>query len=351
MPSVAESRPSVISTVAGLRELLREHRKQGRTIGLVPTMGALHAGHRRLLETARPECDVLVVSIFVNPLQFDRPDDLARYPRTFEADCALCQSAGADVIFAPAAVDLYPEEQKTFVDVPELTGNLCGAFRPGHFRGVATVVMKLFGIVQPDRAYFGQKDAQQLAVITRMVQDLNVAVTIIPVPTVREADGLALSSRNKHLTAAERQIAPALYRALSLAAEQVASGERSAAVIRENALRSLHQYPELRVEYLELVRPDTLQPISEIGGSVLIAIAAWLGSTRLIDNVLAVDGSTFRPSRRICHSPIGTIASIRILSFLETNLRYPAPCLYRLNRQRPGELAGQNGRNHQNEND
>lgn len=297
MLSASESGVSVISAVATLRELLRAHRKQGHSIGFVPTMGALHAGHRQLMETARRECDVLVVSIFVNPLQFDRPDDLARYPRTFEADCALCQAAGVDLIFAPTAADLYPEEQKTFVDVPELTGNLCGAFRPGHFRGVATVVMKLFGIVQPDRAYFGQKDAQQLAVITRMVHDLNVPVTIIPVPTVREDDGLALSSRNKHLTEAERQIAPALYRALSTAAAQVASGERSAVIIRENALRVLHQHPELRIEYLEFVHPQMLQPIPEITGPVLIAIAAWLGSTRLIDNVLAAPDTTPDPPR------------------------------------------------------
>lgn len=295
--SAGQSQPSVIAGVAPLRELLREHTKRGRSIGFVPTMGALHAGHRQLMETARRECDVLVASIFVNPLQFDRPDDLARYPRTFEADRALCQAAGVDVIFSPAAADLYPEEQKTFVDVPELTGNLCGAFRPGHFRGVATVVMKLFGIVQPDRAYFGHKDAQQLAVITRMVQDLNVPVTIIAVPTVRETDGLALSSRNKHLTPAERQIAPALYRALSAAADQVASGERSTAVIRENALRVLHQHPELRLEYLELVHPQTLQPITEINGPVLIAVAAWLGSTRLIDNVLAAPENTPDPPR------------------------------------------------------
>lgn len=292
MIAAGEQGLSVISAVAPLRELLREHRKQDRSIGFVPTMGALHTGHRQLMEKARRECDALVVSIFVNPLQFDRPDDLARYPRTFEADRALCQATGVDVIFSPTAGELYPEEQKSFVDVPELTGNLCGSFRPGHFRGVATVVMKLFGIVQPDRAYFGQKDAQQLAVITRMVQDLNVPVTIVPVPTVREADGLALSSRNKHLTRAERQIAPALYRALSVAAAQVANGEHSTAIIRENAIRFLHQHPELRLEYLEVVHPQTLQPITEITGPVLIAIAAWLGSTRLIDNVPADPGNT-----------------------------------------------------------
>jgi len=287
MMPIGESRLPTISTVNALRERVGEHKKQGRSVGFVPTMGALHAGHRHLMEKARVECDVLVVSIFVNPLQFDRPDDLARYPRTFAADHALCESAGVDIIFAPTVDELYPEEQKTFVDVPDLTGNLCGVFRPGHFRGVATVVLKLFGIVQPDRAYFGQKDAQQLAVVMRMVQDLNVPVAVVPVATVREPDGLALSSRNKHLSPAERQIAPALYRALSLSAAQIAAGERSSALLQENALRVLSEHPELRVEYVELVHPSTLQPISEISGPVLIAIAAWLGSTRLIDNVLA----------------------------------------------------------------
>lgn len=276
---------TVISTVAALRQQIREAKQKGLTIGFVPTMGALHAGHRQLMDAARRECGFLVVSIFVNPLQFDRADDLARYPRTFDADRALCASAGVDTIFAPSVDDLYPEEQRTFVDVPDLTGNLCGAFRPGHFRGVATVVLKLFGIVQPDRAYFGQKDAQQLAVISRMVRDLNVPVEIVPVPTIREPDGLALSSRNKHLSPAERQIAPALYRALSLAAKQIASGERAAAIIQENVLQFLGQHPELRVEYFELVDPLTLHPIAEINGPVLIAIAAWLGPTRLIDNV------------------------------------------------------------------
>ena len=275
----------IIPTITALRQQVREAKQKGLIVGFVPTMGALHAGHRQLMETARRECGFLVVSIFVNPLQFDRADDLARYPRTLDADRALCASAGVDVIFAPTANELYPEEQKTFVDVPDLTENLCGAFRPGHFRGVATVVLKLFGIVQPDRAYFGQKDAQQLAVIDRMVRDLNVPVEIVPVPTIREPDGLALSSRNKHLSPAERQTATALYRALSLAAEQIASGERSAPLIRENALRFLQHHPEIRVEYFELVDPLTLQPLVEISGPVLIAAAAWLGSTRLIDNI------------------------------------------------------------------
>lgn len=283
--------PAVFSSIPALRREIRDAKQKGLTVGFVPTMGALHAGHCRLIELARRECGFVVVSIFVNPLQFDRLDDLARYPRTLEADLALCASAGADVIFAPTVDDLYPEEQRAFIDIPDLTQNLCGAFRPGHFRGVATVVLKLFGIVQPDRAYFGQKDAQQLAVIRRMVLDLNIPIEIVSVPTIREEDGLALSSRNKHLSPAERQVAPALYRALSLATEQIVSGERTAARIRERALQPLQEHPEFSVEYFEIVDPLTLQPVEEICGSVLIAAAAWLGSTRLIDNVLWTPGA------------------------------------------------------------
>jgi pantoate--beta-alanine ligase len=278
---------SVVPAVAPLRQAVRDAKQKGLVVGFVPTMGALHGGHRQLMEIARRECGFVVVSIFVNPLQFDRPDDLARYPRAMDADQALCSSAGVDVIFAPTVEELYPREQKTFVDVPDLTRNLCGEFRPGHFRGVATVVLKLFGIVQPDRAYFGQKDAQQLAVIQRMVDDLNVPVEIIPVPTVREPDGLALSSRNKHLSAAERQIAPALYRALVLASGRIASGERSVHAVREKALQFLRRHPELKIEYLEFVDPFTLEPLQELSGRVLIATAGWLGQTRLIDNVLS----------------------------------------------------------------
>jgi len=287
MNTAPSTNVSVIPAVGPLRHAVRDANQKGLTVGFVPTMGALHAGHRQLIETARRECGFVVVSIFVNPLQFDRPDDLARYPRTLDADQALCSSAGVDVIFAPSVEALYPREQKTFVDVPDLTRNLCGEFRPGHFRGVATVVLKLFGIVQPDRAYFGQKDAQQLAVIQCMVEDLNVPVAIIPVPTVREPDGLALSSRNKHLSAAERQIAPALYRALALASGRIASGERSVHAVREKALQFLRRHPELKIEYFEVVDPVTLEPLQHLSGRVLIATAAWLGQTRLIDNVLS----------------------------------------------------------------
>jgi pantoate--beta-alanine ligase len=248
-------------------------------------MGALHRGHATLLERARRENDFVVASIFVNPIQFDRKEDLDRYPRTMEDDLRVCDGCGVDLVFAPAPVDLYPREQLVFVDSAELSAHLCGAHRPGHFRGVATVVLKLFNIVQPDRAYFGEKDAQQLALIRRMVEDLNVPVTVVPVATVREADGLALSSRNKHLTAEQRAIAPVLYRALCTAVEAISAGERSVDAVRGRALAVLEREPEVRVEYFEVTDPDTMTPAEQIAGKVLVAGAIWLGSTRLIDNM------------------------------------------------------------------
>ncbi len=248
-------------------------------------MGALHAGHAKLLETARRENDIVVASIFVNPLQFDRQDDLEAYPRTMQQDLEICAMAGVDLVFAPASTQLYPHEQLTFVESPALSQYLCGEFRPGHFRGVATVVLKLLNIVQPDRAYFGEKDAQQLAVIRRMVADLNVPVTIVPVATVREPDGLALSSRNKHLTSYQRAIAPALSRALKDAIRSIDNGEVSADRIEKTATAFLASYPEVRVEYFKVTSPGTLAPVQRIDGPVLIAAAIWLGATRLIDNV------------------------------------------------------------------
>src|SRR5271157_5719801 len=198
----------VVHTVAGAREAVARFRAAGKTIGLVPTMGALHAGHGRLIESARDECGAVVVSVFVNPIQFDRQDDYERYPRTLASDTAFAEARGADLVFAPEIAEMYPRRQRAYVDVEVLTEHLCGQFRSGHFRGVATVVAKLLNIVQPDRAYFGEKDAQQLAVIRRMAADLNLPVKIVGVPTVREADGLALSSRNQHLSAEERSVAP-----------------------------------------------------------------------------------------------------------------------------------------------
>jgi pantoate--beta-alanine ligase len=281
--------PEVIAGISGLRARLDRSRtpngSRGGSIGLVPTMGALHRGHAKLFEIARKENDFLVASIFVNPIQFDRKEDLENYPRTMEDDLRICDAGGVDLVFTPSASDLYPQEQLTFVESPALSAHLCGAHRPGHFSGVATVVLKLFNITQPDRAYFGEKDAQQLAIIRRMVVDLNVPVTVVPVATVREEDGLALSSRNKHLTPEQRRIAPVLSCALRAAAGLIGKGERSTAVMREAALAIFARHPEARVEYFEVTTADTLTPVKRIEGPVLIAGAIWLGSTRLIDNI------------------------------------------------------------------
>ena len=275
----------VVQTIDEVRAALTARRESG-AIGLVPTMGALHAGHARLVERARAECATVVVSIFINPLQFDRADDLARYPRPLEADLALCERLGVDAVFAPSAEEIYPEPPDVRVHVGQTAKYLCGAFRPGHFDGVATVVLKLFDIVQPDVAYFGEKDAQQLAIIRRMVADLNVPVKIAPVATVREADGLALSSRNQHLNAAERALAPALFRALTAAREAVAAGAGDAETVKRSAAATVPADERLRLEYLELVDPRTFQPVRRITGPVVAAGALWVGATRLIDNVL-----------------------------------------------------------------
>lgn len=273
--------PEVYSEIAALRGRL----DRVASIGLVPTMGALHRGHAKLLEIARRENDLVVASIFVNPTQFDRKEDLENYPRTMEEDLRVCDSCGVDLVFAPAAAEMYPSESVTFVDLPALTTHLCGAHRPGHFRGVATVVLKLLNIVQPHRAYFGEKDAQQLAVIRRMVADLNVPVSIVPVATVREDDGLALSSRNKHLTPEQRAVAPLLSRALGAAITAIDQGERSSETLRNTAHATFSRYSEARLEYFEITDPGTLIPVERIAGPVLIAVAMWLGTTRLIDNM------------------------------------------------------------------
>jgi pantoate--beta-alanine ligase len=277
--------PEVITGAGKLRDRLWMRRSRGASTGLVPTMGALHRGHTALLAAARRENNLVVASIFVNPIQFDRAEDLEKYPRTMEDDLRVCESCGVDVVFAPSDGDLYPREQLTFVESPLLSAGLCGAHRPGHFRGVATVVLKLFNIVQPERAYFGEKDAQQLAIIRRMVEDLNVPVTVVPVATVREDDGLALSSRNKHLTVTEREIAPVLSRALRGTVDSMEWGERRVSNLREAALGMFARYPEARVEYFDITDPDTLQPVERVEGPVLIAGAMWLGFTRLIDNM------------------------------------------------------------------
>jgi pantoate--beta-alanine ligase len=275
----------IVESIGTVRKRLADVRRNGSTIGLVPTMGALHAGHIRLIELARRECDSVTVSIFINPLQFDRPEDLRQYPRTLEDDVAVCRQLGVDFVFAPSADEMYPRPPVCTVDVGRLADHLCGAFRPGHFRGVATVVLKLLQIVQPNRAYFGEKDAQQLAIVRQMVADFNEPVAIVEVPTVREPDGLALSSRNRLLSAAERPLAVALYRALREAERQISVGSREAGVIKAEARKRIPDVAGLRLEYLEIVDPDGLQPLDRVNGPVRIAGALWVGSTRLIDNI------------------------------------------------------------------
>ncbi len=275
----------VCPTIAAVREAVRTAREQGKTIGVVPTMGALHEGHASLMRQARAETGYLVVTVFVNPLQFDRPEDLARYPRDLATDVKLCERMGAEAVFAPSAEEMYPGELLTTVEVTGVSDKLEGEFRPGHFKGVATVVAKLLNIVGADRAYFGEKDAQQLAVIQKMAADLNLPSRIVPVATVRERDGLALSSRNRLLTEEQRRVAPALYRALSAARDRIQGGA-SPGEAREAALAALAATPDIQVQYLEVADAATMQPVERIEGHVRVAAAVWLGKVRLIDNVL-----------------------------------------------------------------
>jgi len=278
----------IVSPVLEVRRLLDSVRHNGKSIALVPTMGALHAGHASLISAARKGADFVVVSIFVNPLQFGPNEDYLRYPRPLDKDAELCKALGVDVIFAPAVEDIYAGEQLSFVEVPKLTQHLCGAFRPGHFRGVATVVLKLFNVIQPGSAYFGEKDYQQLCVVRRMVQDFNLPLSIVPVATLREPDGLALSSRNVYLDPKQRALAPILFRTLSLASEMVNNGETDAAKVKQSALQQLQAASEVQVEYFEVV-DDEVQPVVTIAGKVRIASAIWIGKTRLIDNIAAGD--------------------------------------------------------------
>ena len=278
---------SIVETIADLRARVATRRSAG-ALGLVPTMGALHEGHASLIRQARAECATVVVSIFVNPIQFDRPEDLERYPRSLDVDSALCASLGVDVVFAPSVAEMYPSPLECRVEVGRLADHLCGTFRPGHFSGVATVVLKLFQIVQPDRAYFGEKDAQQLAVIRRLVSDFNVPTTVVGVPTVREADGLALSSRNQRLDSSERQLAPALFHALQQVKTAVAAGVTSVGDLKQLAASQIPSDPRVRLEYLDIVDPLDFQPVERITGPVVAAGALWVGTTRLIDNMRCV---------------------------------------------------------------
>ncbi len=269
-----------------MKELSGAARSEGQRIGFVPTMGALHEGHLALISRARAECDEVVLSIYVNPLQFGPHEDLAAYPRDLERDAWMAREAGVTILFAPADGEIHLPDQRTFVEVTGLQDTLCGRIRPGHFRGVTTVVAKLFAIVRPHVAYFGEKDAQQLRIIRRMVRDLHMEVAIVGCPTARAADGLAMSSRNAYLNGAERQAAPALHRALAAAAASVEAGERDAARVVDLVRAALAAEPLARIDYVEAVDDDSLQPVSEIRGRVLLAGAVFFGKARLIDNVV-----------------------------------------------------------------
>ena len=276
----------VAKTITAVRAAVRQARQQGKTIGLVPTMGALHRGHVWLVEAAARQCDFVAVSIFVNPTQFGPSDDFNKYPRPIEQDLAICREHGVDLVFAPSPQEMYGDEVLTWVEVERLTDPLCGSFRPGHFRGVTTVCAKFFNIVLPDVAFFGQKDAQQAVVIRRMVRDLNMPLEIVVCPTVREPDGLAMSSRNQYLTAEQRGQAATIYRALAHAEDQIRRGIRDAHTVAAGVIGILRQVPGVEIQYVSIVDAESLQAADPVSGKVLIAVAVRIGSTRLIDNIV-----------------------------------------------------------------
>ena len=275
-----------VSTIAEVREQVRQWRREGLTIGLVPTMGYLHEGHKSLIVRAAAENDRVVVSDFVNPTQFGPTEDLESYPRDFDRDCRLCEEAGAALVFHPEPSEMYAPNACTYVNMDELTHELCGLTRPIHFRGVCTVVSKLFNIVTPDRAYFGQKDAQQLAVIRRMVRDLNMNVQVVGCPIVREEDGLAKSSRNTYLSAEERTAALVLSRAVAEGQRLMEAGERSTATVLDAMKQLIEAEPLARIDYVEMVSWDGIKPVETVDGPVLVAMAVYIGKTRLIDNFI-----------------------------------------------------------------
>jgi pantoate--beta-alanine ligase len=278
----------IVTKVAEMQSICRKYRSSGVLLGFVPTMGALHAGHLSLVRRARAECGVVVASIFVNPLQFGPNEDLAKYPRTFEQDCRLLESEGVEVLFAPDAAEMYPKDAVTTVTVPGVGDRLDGASRPGHFTGVSTVVAKLFHIVGPERAYFGQKDAAQLAVLRQMVRDLNFDIGLVECAIVRDTDGLALSSRNKYLGVVERQQALALHWALHHIEQMIAAGERQSAALVQSGIEILKPVDGVRVDYLAVVDADTLLPVTSVEAGTLVAVAAYVGATRLIDNFIVI---------------------------------------------------------------
>ena len=276
----------IVETIQEVRDQVKEWRKQGLTVGLVPTMGYLHEGHKSLIDRAVAENDKVVVSVFVNPMQFGPKEDLASYPRDLDRDAALCEGAGAALIFHPQPDEMYHDDFSSFVDMNTLTGGLCGKTRPIHFRGVCTVVSKLFNIVVPDKAYFGQKDAQQLAVIRHMVSDLNFGIEIVGCPIIREEDGLAKSSRNTYLSDAERKAALILSQSLKEGKKQLEAGEKDAAKVRATITAKLESEPLAKIDYVEVVDWNTLEPVETMDGQVLVAIAVYIGKTRLIDNFI-----------------------------------------------------------------
>lgn len=287
----------IVKTIEQVRKVVSEAGMASRGIGLVPTMGALHEGHFSLIKAAKKQCDFVAVSIFVNPTQFGPGEDLAKYPRHFDADVKACKELGVDIVFAPTVEQMYPVRDKTsngvypeknitWVNVEKLSEPLCGKSRPGHFRGVATVCAKLFNIVQPDVAFFGQKDAQQAVIIQRMVADLNMPMEIVVCPTVRQIDGLAMSSRNKYLNDKERKDAALLYAALQEAEMLIGAGVRKSSELVREMEKILKISKQIKVEYISIVNAQTLDEIDEVKGKVLIAIAAKLGSARLIDNIM-----------------------------------------------------------------
>lgn len=274
------------ATIPEVRAACRSARTPGSRLGLVPTMGALHEGHLSLIRAARAQCDSVVVSIFVNPTQFGPSEDLARYPRQFERDCGLLEKEGVGILFAPSVEEMYPQGAVSWVVVDGLSEKLDGRSRPGHFRGVTTVVAKLFHIVEPDAAFFGQKDAAQLAVIRRMVRDLDFPVEVVACPIVREPDGLAMSSRNAYLNPQERSRALVLHRSLQHIAQLFQDGEKDSAKLISAGKRLFESEPEVRLDYFEIVHSETLDPIERISAKALVAVATYVGSTRLIDNVV-----------------------------------------------------------------